>query len=43
MAIDWAHFTPWASLLGGIVLGLASAIFILSMAEFWVLAAFWEA
>ena len=29
MAIDWAHFTPWASLLGGIVLGLASAIFIL--------------
>jgi uncharacterized membrane protein YedE/YeeE len=29
MTIDWAHFTPWASLLGGIVLGLASAIFIL--------------
>ena len=29
MAIDWAHFTPWESLLGGIVLGLASAIFIL--------------
>jgi uncharacterized membrane protein YedE/YeeE len=29
MAIDWAHFTPWASLLGGIVLGFASAIFIL--------------
>ena len=29
MAIDWAHFTPWASLLGGVVLGLASAIFIL--------------
>ena len=27
--IDWSHFTPWASLLGGIVLGLASAIFIL--------------
>ena len=29
MTIDWAHFTPWASLLGGILLGLASAIFIL--------------
>jgi uncharacterized membrane protein YedE/YeeE len=29
MAIDWAHFTPWASLLGGLILGLASAIFIL--------------
>jgi uncharacterized membrane protein YedE/YeeE len=27
--IDWTHFTPWASLSGGIVLGLASAIFIL--------------
>ena len=29
MTIDWAHFTPWASLGGGMVLGLASAIFIL--------------
>lgn len=29
MAIDWAHFTPGGSLLGGIVLGLAAAIFIL--------------
>jgi uncharacterized membrane protein YedE/YeeE len=29
MVIDWTHFTPWASLIGGIVLGLASAIFIL--------------
>jgi uncharacterized membrane protein YedE/YeeE len=29
MTIDWAHFTPWASLGGGIVLGLAAAIFIL--------------
>jgi len=29
MNIDWAHFTPWASLTGGIVLGIASAIFIL--------------
>ena len=29
MNLDWAHFTPWASLVGGIILGLASAIFIL--------------
>ena len=29
MTIDWTHFTPWASLAGGILLGLASAIFIL--------------
>jgi uncharacterized membrane protein YedE/YeeE len=29
MTIDWEHFTPWASLLGGTLLGLASAIFIL--------------
>ncbi len=29
MTIDWAHFTPWASLSGGILLGLASAMFIL--------------
>jgi len=29
MTIDWAHFTPWASLSGGIVLGVASALFIL--------------
>ena len=29
MTIDWANFTPWASLGGGIVLGLAAAIFIL--------------
>jgi hypothetical protein len=29
MNLDWAHFTPWASLTGGIVLGIASAIFIL--------------
>ncbi len=29
MTIDWNHFTPWASLGGGILLGLASAIFIL--------------
>jgi uncharacterized protein len=29
MTIDWNHFTPWASLAGGLVLGLAVALFIL--------------
>ena len=29
MTIDWSHFTPWASLTGGVLLGLASALFIL--------------
>ncbi len=29
MTIDWTHFTPWASLAGGLLLGLASAAFIL--------------
>jgi uncharacterized membrane protein YedE/YeeE len=29
MNIDWQHFTPWASLIGGLLLGLASAVFIL--------------
>ena len=29
MNIDWAHFTPWSSLSGGIILGVASALFIL--------------
>jgi uncharacterized membrane protein YedE/YeeE len=29
MNIDWQHFTPWASLMGGLLLGLASAVFIL--------------
>ena len=29
MTIDWAHFSPWASLAGGVVLGMGSAIFIL--------------
>ena len=29
MNLDWAHFTPWASLAGGMILGVASAIFIL--------------
>ena len=30
MSIDWNHFTPWTSLAGGILLGLASALFILA-------------
>ncbi len=29
MTLDWTHFTPWASLAGGLVLGLAAAAFIL--------------
>lgn len=29
MNIDWAHFTPWSSLSGGVILGVASALFIL--------------
>jgi uncharacterized membrane protein YedE/YeeE len=29
MTIDWAHFTPWASLAGGLLIGLASAMFLL--------------
>jgi uncharacterized protein len=29
MTIDWIHFTPWLSLGGGILLGLAAAAFIL--------------
>ena len=29
MTIDWTHFTPWASLAGGMILGLAAALFIL--------------
>jgi uncharacterized protein len=29
MNIDWVHFTPWASLAGGVLLGIAAAAFIL--------------
>ena len=29
MTIDWTHFTPWASLSGGLLLGVAAALFIL--------------
>jgi uncharacterized membrane protein YedE/YeeE len=29
MTIDWLHFTPWASLGGGILIGLAAALLLL--------------
>ena len=29
ITLDWNHFTPWASLAGGLLLGLASALFVL--------------
>lgn len=29
MTIDWNHFTPWTSLAGGLVIGLASLLFVL--------------
>lgn len=29
MNLDWNAFTPWSALAGGIILGLASALFIL--------------
>ncbi len=28
MTIDWINFTPWASLAGGIMIGLAAAMFL---------------
>lgn len=28
MTIDWDQFTPWASLAGGLVIGLATALFL---------------
>jgi uncharacterized membrane protein YedE/YeeE len=28
MTIDWVHFTPWMSLAGGVVIGLATALFL---------------
>ncbi|WP_322400475.1 YeeE/YedE family protein [Massilia luteola] len=30
MRIDWLHFTPWASLAGGILIGLATALLLLA-------------
>jgi uncharacterized protein len=29
VTIDWNHFTPWSALAGGLMLGAASALFIL--------------
>ncbi len=29
MTIDWSHFTPWSALAGGLLIGLAAALFIL--------------
>jgi len=29
MTIDWVNFTPWSSLAGGLLIGLATAIFLL--------------
>ena len=29
MTIDWSNFTPWSSLVGGILIGLATAMFLL--------------
>ena len=29
MTIDWTAFTPWSALAGGLLIGLASALFVL--------------
>src|SRR5688500_3847609 len=29
MSLDWTHFTPWASLAGGILIGIAAAMLVL--------------
>jgi uncharacterized membrane protein YedE/YeeE len=29
MSIDWTHFTPWSSLAGGLLIGLAAAMLVL--------------
>lgn len=29
MTIDWTHFTPWQSLVGGVLIGIAAAMFVL--------------
>ena len=29
MSIDWTAFTPWASLAGGVIIGIAAAMFVL--------------
>ena len=30
MQIDWIHFTPWSSLMGGILLGIAAGVLFLN-------------
>lgn len=30
MNIDWLHFTPWSALAGGVLIGLATGIFVLA-------------
>lgn len=30
MTLDWAHFTPWSALAGGVLLGLATGLFVLA-------------
>ena len=29
MTIDWTHFTPWSALAGGVLIGVAAALFVL--------------
>lgn len=29
MTVDWSHFTPWSSLVGGLVIGLATLLLVL--------------
>jgi uncharacterized protein len=29
MTLDWLHFTPWTSLAGGVLIGLAAVLFVL--------------
>jgi uncharacterized protein len=31
MTVDWAHFTPWASLAGGLLIGLAAGALVLGV------------
>ena len=45
MTIDWTHFTPWASLAGGLMIGLATALYLFGfslLAVFLCLAALYE-
>ncbi|MFL6572991.1 MAG: YeeE/YedE family protein [Burkholderiales bacterium] len=30
MSIDWSHFTPWVSLAGGVLIGVAAALLLLT-------------